>query len=116
MLGNPTTAHPHSIHGSRQARCPRPLRGTTQLPPVPAAALSGCHGRALSLAAASPIWAILRGRANAEVLLAKVVDVDTERREVVLEERRVPYDFLIVTTGRGTPISAMMNGSGSRQG
>src|SRR5687768_2662042 len=48
---------------------------------------------------ASPIRAILRGQENAEVLLAKVADIDKERREVVLEDRRVPYDYLIVATG-----------------
>jgi NADH dehydrogenase len=48
---------------------------------------------------ASPIRAILRGQKNAEVLLAKVADIDTERREVVLEDRRLPYDVLILATG-----------------
>src|SRR5688572_12781301 len=48
---------------------------------------------------ATPIRAILRGQTNAEVLLAKVADIDNERREVVLEDRRVPYDYLIVATG-----------------
>ncbi|HEX6103034.1 MAG TPA: NAD(P)/FAD-dependent oxidoreductase [Alphaproteobacteria bacterium] len=48
---------------------------------------------------ATPIRAILRGQKNAEVLLAKVVDIDKERRQVVLEDRRVPYEYLIVATG-----------------
>ena len=48
---------------------------------------------------ASPIRAILSGQNNAEVLLAKVTDIDTERREVVLEDRHVAYDFLILATG-----------------
>jgi NADH dehydrogenase len=48
---------------------------------------------------ATPIRAILRGQTNAEVLLAKVANIDKERREVVLEDRRVPYDYLIVATG-----------------
>jgi NADH:ubiquinone reductase (H+-translocating) len=48
---------------------------------------------------ASPIRAILRGQDNAEVLLAKVTDIDTERREVVLEDRRLAYEFLILATG-----------------
>jgi NADH:ubiquinone reductase (H+-translocating) len=48
---------------------------------------------------ATPIRAILRGQTNAEVLLAKVADIDKERREVVLEDRRVPYDYVIVATG-----------------
>ncbi|HXV23913.1 MAG TPA: FAD-dependent oxidoreductase, partial [Alphaproteobacteria bacterium] len=48
---------------------------------------------------ASPIRAIVRNQKNAEVILAKVVDIDKERRQVVLEDRRVSYDFLIVATG-----------------
>ncbi len=48
---------------------------------------------------ATPIRAILRHQKNAEVLLARVADIDKDRREVVLEDRRVPYDYLIVATG-----------------
>ena len=48
---------------------------------------------------ATPIRAILRHQKNAEVLLAKVERIDKDRREVVLEDRRVPYDHLIVATG-----------------
>jgi NADH dehydrogenase FAD-containing subunit len=48
---------------------------------------------------ATPIRAILRHQKNAEVLLAKVERIDKDRREVVLEGRRVPYDHLIVATG-----------------
>src|SRR5678815_1508250 len=45
---------------------------------------------------ATPIRGILRHQKNAEVLLSKVVDIDKERREVVLEDRRIPYDYLVV--------------------
>ncbi len=48
---------------------------------------------------ATPIRGILRRQRNAEVLLAKATDIDKERREVVLEDRRVPFDYLIVATG-----------------
>ena len=48
---------------------------------------------------ATPIRAILRHQKNAEVLLAKVEQIDKDRREVVLEDRRVPYDHLVVATG-----------------
>jgi NADH:ubiquinone reductase (H+-translocating) len=48
---------------------------------------------------ASPIRGILRRQKNAEVLLAKVVGIDKERREVVLPDRRLPYDLLVVATG-----------------
>src|ERR1043166_3267096 len=30
---------------------------------------------------------------------ALLVDIDKERREVVLEDRRIPYDYLVVATG-----------------
>jgi len=48
---------------------------------------------------ATPIRGILRHQKNAEVLLSKVVDIDKEGREVVLEDRRIPYDYLVVATG-----------------
>ncbi len=48
---------------------------------------------------ATPIRAILRHQKNTEVLLARVVDIDKDRREVVLDDRRLPYDHLIVATG-----------------
>ncbi len=50
---------------------------------------------------ASPIRGILRDQANAEVLMARVSDVDRARREVVLDDvnRRIPFDYLIVAAG-----------------
>ncbi|MBX6367451.1 MAG: NAD(P)/FAD-dependent oxidoreductase [Rhodospirillales bacterium] len=49
---------------------------------------------------ASPVRAILSRHANATVLLAKVVEVDKEAREVLLEGgRRISYDTLILATG-----------------
>ena len=48
---------------------------------------------------ASPIRRILRGQKNVEILLAEVTEIDTERREVVLTEGRVPFDYLIVAAG-----------------
>lgn len=48
---------------------------------------------------ATPIRAILRKQKNASVELGKVEDIDTAKREVVLGDRRVPYDYLIVATG-----------------
>jgi NADH dehydrogenase len=47
---------------------------------------------------AAPIRHILRGR-NTEVLLAEVLDVDLERRRVLLADGEVAYDALIVATG-----------------
>jgi NADH dehydrogenase len=48
---------------------------------------------------ASPIRGILRRQQNARVVLAKVSGIDTRRKEVVAEGRRIPYDYLIVATG-----------------
>jgi NADH dehydrogenase FAD-containing subunit len=48
---------------------------------------------------ASPIRGILAGQKNVRVLLGRVVGIDPERREVLLFDRRVPYDMLIVATG-----------------
>src|SRR5712671_6929226 len=48
---------------------------------------------------ASPIRWILRRQKNANVVLAKVSGIDTARKEVVSEGRRIPYDYLIVATG-----------------
>ena len=48
---------------------------------------------------AMPIRAILSRQKNATVLMAKVKGIDTARREVLLPDRRVPYDHLIVATG-----------------
>ena len=46
-----------------------------------------------------PIRAILGRQANASVQMGKVVDVDAARREVILEDRRVPFDYLVLATG-----------------
>jgi len=48
---------------------------------------------------ASPIRGILRRQRNATVVLAKVSGIDTGRKEVLAEGRRLPYDYLIVATG-----------------
>jgi NADH:quinone reductase (non-electrogenic) len=50
---------------------------------------------------ASPIRAILRDQANAEVLMARVTGVDRARRDVLLEDndRRISYDYLIIAAG-----------------
>jgi NADH:ubiquinone reductase (H+-translocating) len=49
---------------------------------------------------AQPIRSILRKQENiSTVLLAQANAIDTERQEVVLDEGRVPYDYLIVATG-----------------
>jgi NADH dehydrogenase len=48
---------------------------------------------------ASPIRCILRRQRNTTVLLGKVTGVDTAGRAVLIGERRVGYDQLIIATG-----------------
>lgn len=48
---------------------------------------------------ATPIRAIVRGQENANVELGTVEAIDAAKREVVLGDRRLPYDYLIVATG-----------------
>jgi NADH dehydrogenase len=48
---------------------------------------------------ASPIRAILRYQDNANVVLADVSGIDTRRKEIIAEGRRIPYDTLIIATG-----------------
>lgn len=48
---------------------------------------------------ASPIRAILRRAANVQVLLGRVIGVDKERRTVMLEDRTLAYDTLVLATG-----------------
>jgi NADH dehydrogenase FAD-containing subunit len=48
---------------------------------------------------ASPIRAILRRAANVQVLLGRVTGVDRQRRTVILEDRTLGYDHLVLATG-----------------
>lgn len=48
---------------------------------------------------ASPIRRVFRKQANVEVLLGEVTSVDTAAREVVLQNDRIGYDYLIIATG-----------------
>jgi NADH dehydrogenase len=49
---------------------------------------------------AAPIRSVLRGQANARVVLDKVVSVDRRTRCVVTENgRSIPFDYLVVATG-----------------
>ncbi|HEY1435111.1 MAG TPA: NAD(P)/FAD-dependent oxidoreductase, partial [Thermoanaerobaculia bacterium] len=50
---------------------------------------------------AYPIRSILRRQANARVLLADVVAIDTARREITLADGALGYDFLILAAGAG---------------
>ncbi|MFN2385598.1 MAG: NAD(P)/FAD-dependent oxidoreductase [Thermoanaerobaculia bacterium] len=48
---------------------------------------------------AYPVRSVLRRQQNARVLLATAKAIDTQRREVVLEDGTLPYDYLIVAAG-----------------
>lgn len=48
---------------------------------------------------AAPIRGIVRDQANTGVLLGRVSAVDTAARQVIVENKRIPYDFLILATG-----------------
>jgi NADH dehydrogenase len=48
---------------------------------------------------ASPIRAILRQAANISVTLGKVSAIDKDRRVVIIEDREIAYDRLILATG-----------------
>jgi NADH dehydrogenase len=50
---------------------------------------------------AYPIRSILRRQSNARVILADVVSIDTARREVILADGRLGYNFLILAAGAG---------------
>ena len=47
----------------------------------------------------TPIRHILCGQKNTTVLMEEVTGVDLERQEVLLGERAVPYDYLVLATG-----------------
>ena len=48
---------------------------------------------------ASPIRAIFAGQDHIQVLMGKVSGVDKARRKVLIGEREVPYDYLVIATG-----------------
>src|SRR2546421_3633052 len=47
----------------------------------------------------APIRSVLSKQKNAEVLMDEVTGVDTEAQRVLLHDRSVPYDYLILATG-----------------
>ncbi|HSM45293.1 MAG TPA: FAD-dependent oxidoreductase, partial [Acidimicrobiia bacterium] len=49
---------------------------------------------------AQPIRTIFKGQANVtSVLLGEVTGIDLDRRDVIVDGERVPYNYLIVATG-----------------
>jgi NADH dehydrogenase len=51
---------------------------------------------------ATPIRTVLRDQQNATVLLAEVRNVDLDRREVVMDDETLTYDYLILSAGAET--------------
>ncbi|MEI7952467.1 MAG: NAD(P)/FAD-dependent oxidoreductase, partial [Synechococcaceae cyanobacterium ELA182] len=51
---------------------------------------------------ATPLRLLLAKAANVQVLLGEVLDLDTDAREVVFNDRRLRYDSLILATGSGS--------------
>jgi NADH dehydrogenase FAD-containing subunit/uncharacterized membrane protein YphA (DoxX/SURF4 family) len=48
---------------------------------------------------AAPIREVFREQRNARVLLGTVTGIDAGRREVLIGERRLPYDYLVLASG-----------------
>lgn len=48
---------------------------------------------------AVPIRSLVRDQRNCQVLMGRVTDVDTRRNEVVIGDRRIHYDYLVLATG-----------------
>ena len=48
---------------------------------------------------ALPIRSVLRDQFNARVLLKTVHGVDPEKNEITLDDRTIPYDYLVLATG-----------------
>lgn len=48
---------------------------------------------------AMPIRTLLKRQRNASVLLGQVTGIDATAREVLIGDKRVPYDFLVMATG-----------------
>jgi NADH dehydrogenase len=48
---------------------------------------------------ATPIRSILRRQKNAAVLMARVEGIDRQNRRVILDDRSISYDYLVVATG-----------------
>ena len=51
---------------------------------------------------ATPIRAVLKHQENTQVLMAEVLSVDLKSRDVILADRRLPFEFLILATGSRT--------------
>jgi len=47
----------------------------------------------------APIRGVLRGQANARVILAEVTGVDVQGQRVLMRDKSVPFDYLVLATG-----------------
>jgi NADH dehydrogenase len=59
---------------------------------------------------AAPIRGILSRQANTEVILGTVTGIDVANRAVLIGERRIPYDQLVIATGARESYSVTMRG------
>jgi NADH dehydrogenase len=48
---------------------------------------------------AAPIRGVLRTQQNTSVILAEVMGVDRQTQHVLLPDRAIPYDYLVIATG-----------------
>ena len=48
---------------------------------------------------ASPLRAVLKNHLNTRVIMGCVTDIDCKNRNVYLDDKSIPYDYLIVATG-----------------
>ena len=71
-----------------------------QLPPLPAAPVSGRHRRAVARQHRRPLRSVLRRQRNTRVLLGEVTGFDLTAKTVQLKDgAAIPFDSLIVATG-----------------
>jgi NADH dehydrogenase len=47
----------------------------------------------------APIRSILKGQTNTSVVLAEVTGIDVQEQRVIMHDKSIPYDYLIVATG-----------------
>lgn len=48
---------------------------------------------------ASPLRAVVKNQDNCRVILGEAIDIQPERKEIVLRDETIPYDYLIAATG-----------------
>ncbi len=48
---------------------------------------------------ATPIRELFREQPNARVIMGRVTDIDRDRQEVMIDEQRIAYDYLVIATG-----------------